>query len=330
MTHYTTKMKHRPFGRVAWPVSELGYGMWGLAGWTGSDDDESLQSLQIAVDLGVNFFDTAAAYGDGHSERVLGQLLRANPDTRLYTATKIAPKNRTWPTRRGFLLDDVFPADYIRASAEQSLTDLGVESIDLLQFHVWEDDWATDKRWQRAVEDLKREGLVRAIGVSINRWEPANAIQTMRTGLIDAVQVIYNIFDQAPEDELFPVCRELGVAVIARVPFDEGSLTGTLTKDTRWPEGDWRNGYFNPENLAATITRVDALRPLVPNGSSMPEMALRFILSNPDVAVVIPGMRKSSNVRANVAAEEAGPLPAEMLRRLRAHRWDRTPTEWSA
>jgi aryl-alcohol dehydrogenase-like predicted oxidoreductase len=323
-------MKHRPFGRVAWPVSELGYGMWGLAGWTGSDDDESLQSLQSAVDLGVNFFDTAAAYGDGHSERVLGQLLRANPDTRLYTATKIAPKNRTWPTRRGFLLDDVFPVDYIRASAEQSLTDLGVESIDLLQFHVWEDDWATDKRWQRAVEDLKREGLVRAIGVSINRWEPANAIQTMRTGLIDAVQVIYNIFDQAPEDELFPVCRELDVAVIARVPFDEGSLTGTLTKDTRWPEGDWRNGYFNPENLAATMTRVDALRPLVPNGSSMPEMALRFILSNPDVAVVIPGMRKSSNVRANVAAEEAGPLPAELLRRLRAHRWDRTPTEWSA
>jgi len=304
--------------------------MWGLAGWTGSDDDESLDSLQLAVDLGVNFFDTAAAYGDGHSERILGRLLRANPDTRLYTATKVAPKNRTWPSRRGFRLDDVFPADHIRGSAEASIANLGVESIDLLQFHVWEDNWATDGRWQRAVADLKSEGLIRAVGVSINRWEPSNAIETLRTGLIDAVQVIYNIFDQAPEDELFPVCRDLGVAVIARVPFDEGSLTGTLTKRTTWPAGDWRNGYFNPENLVATVDRVDALRPLAPAGSTMPELALRFILSNPDVAVVIPGMRKSAHVRGNVAAEEAGPLTAEAVERLRAHRWDREPTEWSA
>jgi aryl-alcohol dehydrogenase-like predicted oxidoreductase len=213
--------------------------------------------------------------------------------------------------------------------AQRSLENLGLPRIDLLQFHVWEDDWAGDERWQRAVDDLKRQGLVGGVGVSVNRWEPTNVVRTLRTGLIDAVQVIYNIFDQAPEDELFPLCRELGVAVIARVPFDEGSLTGTLTKDSRWPEGDWRNTYFVPENLIPTVDRVEALKPVVPAGMALPEMAMRFILSNPDVATVIPGMRQPANVRANLAASDAGPLPAELLARLRAHRWDRTPASWS-
>jgi aryl-alcohol dehydrogenase-like predicted oxidoreductase len=201
--------------------------------------------------------------------------------------------------------------------------------VDLLQFHVWEDDWAGDEGWQAVVEDLRRQGLIRAVGVSINRWEPWNALRTLRTGRIDAVQVIYNLFDQAPEDELFPLCRELNVAVIARVPFDEGSLTGTLTKDSRWPEGDWRNIYFTPENLIPTLERVEALRPLVPAGMTLPEMALRFILSNPDVSTVIPGMRKPENVRRNMAASDAGPLPGDLLGRLRAHRWDRKPARWS-
>jgi aryl-alcohol dehydrogenase-like predicted oxidoreductase len=206
-------MKERVFGRTGWRVGEVGYGMWGLAGWTGSDDDESLQSLQLAIDLGCNFFDTAAAYGDGRSERILGQVLRANSDKTLYSATKSPPKNQTWPSQRGFQLDDVFPPDHIREFAERSLANLGTAQIDLLQFHVWEDDWADDDRWQRAVDDLKREGIVRAVGVSINRWEPENALRTVRSGVIDSVQVIYNIFDQAPEDRLFPLCRELGVAV---------------------------------------------------------------------------------------------------------------------
>jgi aryl-alcohol dehydrogenase-like predicted oxidoreductase len=322
-------MNYRTFGRTGWQVSEVGYGMWGLAGWTGSDDKETAESLQLSVELGCNFFDTAAAYGDGVSERILGQLLRTNSGKKLYAATKVAPKNRTWPSRRGFTLDDVFPADYIRQSVEQSLENLGMSRIDLLQFHVWEDDWADDDRWQRAVSDLKAEGLIDAVGVSINRWEPANAIRTIRTGLIDAVQVIYNIFDQAPEDELFPVCRELGVAVIARVPFDEGSLTGTLTKSSTWPAHDWRSTYFVPENLHATVDHVERLRPLVPSSMDMPEMAMRFILSNPDVSTVIPGMRKSRNVRANVASSDNGKLPTDLLRTLRDHRWDRTPTSWS-
>ena len=322
-------MKYRTFGRTGWQVSEIGYGMWGMAGWTGSDDDESMRALQLAVDRGVNFFDTAWGYGEGHSERLLGRLVRANEGKRLYTATKIPPKNRKWPSRRGMKLDDVFPPEYVREYAARSQANLGVERIDLLQFHVWEDAWADDARWQRAMEELKREGIIGAVGISINRWEPANALATLRTGLVDAVQVIYNIFDQAPEDELFPLCRELGVAVIARVPFDEGSLTGTLTKETRWPTGDWRNTYFVAENLAASVDRAEALRPLVPEGSSMPDLALRFILANRDVSTVIPGMRRAAHVKSNAAASDAPPLSADLLATLKEHRWDRTPTEWS-
>lgn len=322
-------MRYRTFGRTGWQVGEVGCGMWGMGGWTGADDDESLRSLQLAVDLGCTFFDTAWGYGEGHSERLLGELVRANPGVRLYTATKIPPKNFRWPSQRGDSLDNAFPPDHIRAYVEKSLENLGLPSVDLIQFHVWEDDWADDERWQRAMDDLKRAGMVGAVGVSINRWEAWNALRTLRTGMIDAVQVIYNIFDQGPEDELFPLCRELNIGVIARVPFDEGTLTGTLTKESRWPEGDWRNTYFVPENLIPSVERADALKPLLPPGMTMPELALRFILSNSDVSTVIPGMRTPAHVRANIAASDAGALPAALIERLRAHRWDRQPTEWS-
>jgi len=322
-------MNNRTFGRLGWQVGEVGYGMWGLAGWTGRDDDRTREALQLAVDLGCNFFDTALAYGDGISEGILAELLRANAGKKLITASKIPPKNRVWPSRRGFALGDVFPPEHIRQSVETSLKNLGQSSMDLIQFHVWEDAWAEDVTWQRAVDDLRSQGLIRGVGVSVNRWEPTNVVRTLKTGLIDAVQVIYNVFDQAPQDELFPLCRELGVAVIARVPFDEGTLTGTLTYDSRWPEGDWRNTYFVPGNLRASVDRAEALRPLIPPGQTMAEMALRFVLSNRDVATVIPGMRNPVNVRANCAASNAGALPAELLERLRGHRWDRSPTEWS-
>lgn len=322
-------MRHRAFGRLGWDVSEVGYGMWGMAGWTGSDDQESLASLDEAVRLGCNFYDTAWAYGGGHSERLLGEMVRAHPGTRLHTATKIPPKNFLWPSRRGFALDDVFPADHVREYTARSLENLGLDRIDLMQFHVWEDAWAGDERWQRAMDDLKREGLIGGVGVSINRWEPWNALDTIRSGQIDAVQVIYNIFDQAPEDELFPLCQEHDIAVIARVPFDEGTLTGTLTRDTTWPEGDWRNTYFVPENLEASVAHADALKPLVPPGLTMAEMALRFVLSNPAVSTVIPGMRKISHVHANVGTSDGRGLPAELLAKLKEHRWDREPTDWS-
>jgi aryl-alcohol dehydrogenase-like predicted oxidoreductase len=330
-------MRYRRFGRTGWNVSEMGYGMWGMAGWTGSEDAESLDSLQRSVDLGCNFFDTAWAYGSGHSEELLGKILRANkgntacggPDKKLYAATKIPPKNLRWPARPEYSLDDSYPPEHIFAYVDKSLANLGTETLDLIQFHTWEDAWLDDERLGRAIEKLRRSGKVRAVGISQNRWEPANGIRAVRAGLVDAVQVIYNVFDQNPEDELFPACREKDVAVIARVPFDEGSLTGTLSLNSTWPKGDWRSTYFVPENLKASVTRADALKPLVPAGMTMPEMALRFILSNPDVSTIIPGMRKRHHVETNLDASDKGPLPAALQSELRNHRWDRTPTRWS-
>jgi aryl-alcohol dehydrogenase-like predicted oxidoreductase len=322
-------MRYRRFGRSGWMVSEIGFGMWGMGSWTGSEDEASMEALQQAVQLGCNFFDTAFAYGDGRSEALLGRLVRANPGVRLYTASKIPPKNRVWPSTRDFTLDDCYPPEYIDEYVHRSLENTGLPRLDLIQFHTWEDRWAADDRWSYKLEQLKRQGLIGATGISINRWEPWNGVRTVRSGLIDAVQVIYNIFDQNPEDELFPACREHDVAVIARVPFDEGTLTGTLTKDSHWPAGDWRNTYFVPENLNASVDHAEALRPLVPEGMTMPDMALRFILSNPDISTVIPGMRKVKHVSTNIAASDAGPLPEPLLRELRKHRWDRVPTEWS-
>ncbi|MCL5964997.1 MAG: aldo/keto reductase [Deinococcus sp.] len=322
-------MQYRTFGRLGWQVSEVGYGMWGLAGWTGSDDAESRAALHKSVELGVNFFDTAWAYGDGRSEKILGELVRAYPDKKLYAASKIPARNFKWPAKESYLLEDCYPADHIRKFTEASLENLGLDSLDLMQFHVWNDKWATDQRWQKECQKLKDEGLVKAWGISVNRWEPTNCIEALKTGLIDAVQVIYNIFDQNPEDELFPFALENKIAIIARVPFDEGSLTGTLTLDSKWPEGDWRNRYFTKENLVPTLERVEKLRRDLPAGMTLPELALRFCLHHPAVSTVIPGMRKRSHVASNVAVSDGKPLPAELLQKLSAHRWVRMPSSWS-
>lgn len=322
-------MNQRMLGRTGFAVGEIGYGMWGMGGWTGSDDAESLASLGRAVELGCNFFDTAWGYGAGHSERLLGELVRAFPDRTLRLATKIPPKNFIWPSRREFTIDDCFPPDHIREYVHKSFENLGRVPIDLIQFHVWEDSWAHDTLWQTAIDRLKSEGLVRAVGVSVNRWEPENCLETLKTGLIDAVQVIYNIFDQAPQDRLLPLCRELNVGVIARVPFDEGTLTGNLTLDSSWPEGDWRNTYFVPENLKASVERAERLKPLIPQGMTMAELAIKWILADPRVSTIIPGMRKIRHVESNIAASESPGLSPGLLEKLIEHRWDRTPTKWS-
>jgi aryl-alcohol dehydrogenase-like predicted oxidoreductase len=298
--------------------------MWGMGGWSGSSDEESLSSLTRAIELGCNFFDTAWAYGSGHSETLLRETLSRHRDRRLYVATKIPPKNGRWPALASYTLDDVFPADHIREYTEKSLENLGVETIDLQQCHVWTDAWSRDERWQRAVRDLKDAGLIRGFGISVNRWEPANVVQALETGLVDCVQVVYNIFDQAPEEALFPACERHGVAVIARVPFDEGSLTGALRADSSWPNGDWRNIYFNPENLPATIDRVKKLQPAVPTGMDLPELALRFILHHPAVSTTIPGMRKPRHVERNLGVSDGKPLEPGVVSELRRHRWDRT------
>ena len=322
-------MKFRRFGRLGWTVSEVGYGMWGAVDWQGADLSTVRAALQRAVDLGCNFFDTALAYGAGGSERLLGELVQANPQRRLYTATKIPPKSQRWPSRRGFTLEDNYPPDHIEACVRSSLANAGLPRFDLILFHTWEDAWLHQGAWQETLERLRKEGLFEGIGISVNRWEPWNGVEAVRSGLIDAVQVIYNIIDQNPEDQLFPICDTHDVAVIARVPFDEGTLTGALTLDTRFPDGDWRGSYFVPENLQAAVPRAEALRPLIPTGSTMAEMALRFILGNTTVATTIPGMRRPAHVDANLACSDAGPLSPALQRQLCKHRWDRLPTSWS-
>jgi aryl-alcohol dehydrogenase-like predicted oxidoreductase len=317
-------MIYRTFPRTGWEWAEIGYGTWGMAGWSGSDDAESLAAMERAIARGCNLFDTAWAYGSGHSERLLKQLLANHRGTRIYVATKVPPKNGQWPARASHALEEVFPPEHIKDYTKRSLENLGLDSVDLQQLHVWTDTWADDERWQRAVSDLKKEGLIKAFGISVNRWEPANVIKALRTGLVDCVQVVHNVFDQAPEDELFPVCQELKVAVISRVPLDEGSLTGQLKADATFPKGDWRALYFKGENLRETIERVERLKAAVPPGMTLPELALRYILEHPAVTTTIPGMRRSAHVDGNLAVSDGRRLPPALVQELRKHRWDRT------
>jgi aryl-alcohol dehydrogenase-like predicted oxidoreductase len=316
-------VEYRRFGRTDWKVSAIGFGCWGIGGdmWGRKDDSEAIRALQRAFDLGVNFYDTALIYGNGHSERLVARALAPHRHE-IYIATKVPPKNMMWPAPEGIPLDKVFPYEYILECTDQSLKNLKTDYVDLQQFHVWQDDWVGDPSWQEAVRVLKRTGKVRAIGISINDRQPENALKALETGLIDAVQVIYNIFEQWPEDRLFPACQRLDVGVIARVPFDEGSLTGAITSQTVFEEGDWRRTYFTPEVLEELDRRVSALRFLIHGRvRSLAEAALRFCLSHPAVSTVIPGMRKVRHVEENVRAGDGRPLPAADLQKLKAHRW---------
>jgi len=322
-------MKYRKLGRTGFEVSEIAHGLWGMSGWSGSDDRQSLEALQLAVDLGCNFFDTAWAYGEGKSDALLGKILAANRDKRLYAASKVPPRNEKWPASPKDKYHDVFPAEHVFKYAKSIREKLGVDSIDLLQFHVWDDSWTNEAEFRETVGKLKSEGLIRFFGLSLNRWQPENGIKAMQTGLVDVVQVIYNIFDQSPEDKLFPACRELNIGVIARVPLDEGSLGGKMTAETKFPKSDWRSKYFSPDNLNKTMARVDKLKSVLPGNLSLPDAALRFILSNPTVSTTIAGMRKPYHVRQNIAASDAGQLPVDLLQQLKQHRWDRTPQPWS-
>lgn len=322
-------MKYRVLGRTRFKVSDLAHGLWGMSGWSQSNDEQSRQAIQLAIDLDCNFFDTAWAYGNGKSDRFLGDALAKNADKRVYAASKIPPKNLKWPASRKDRYQDVFPADHVFKYAQLIRQKLRVDTIDLLQFHVWDDSWTEEPEFRTTVEKLKVDAWIRSFGLSLNRWEPENGLKALQTGLVDVVQVIYNIFDQAPEDKLFPLCGELNIGVIARVPLDEGSLGGKMTAQTRFPESDWRSRYFGAENLAATLPRVEKLKEMLPSGMSLPEMALRFILANPVVSTTIIGMRKLDHVRQNLALSDSVPLDPSLLGELKAHRWDRTPKRWS-
>lgn len=318
-------MKYRTLGRTNISVSEIGYGAWGIGGalWQGSGDDESVKALNRAVDLGLNFIDTALAYGDGHSEKLVGGLLRTRKE-RITVATKIPPKNQRWPASPSSTLDEVFPSRYIIECTERSLKNMGVETIDLQQFHVWNDSWTDRQEWQEAIATLKQQGKIRFFGISINDHQPSNALRLAATGLLDTVQVIYNIFDQSPERELFPYCAEHNIGVIVRVPLDEGSLTGTITTETTFPRGDFRNNYFRGERKKQVVERVGRLSQLLgTEASTLPELALRFCLHHPAVSTVIPGMRRVKNAEANCAVSDGRVLSSGLIAELRGHAWER-------
>jgi aryl-alcohol dehydrogenase-like predicted oxidoreductase len=320
-------MRYRKLGKNGPEISEIGFGAWAIGGgmWGGRRDQDARASLERAFERGVNFYDTALVYGDGHSERLVGEFARAHAD-KVYVATKVPPKAFNWPAPRNAPVADNFPGDWIVSSAERSLKNLGLERIDLLQLHVWSESWTDDDGWYAAMDKLRRDGKVRLVGISINSHEPASAVRIARSGRVDALQVFYNIFDQSPEDELFGACIEHGVGILARVPFDEGSLTGKLRENTRFPAGDFRSQYFGGGLLKETVRRVEALRPIVESAAgTMARGALRYCLSHPAVSTVIPGMRSPAQVDENTAASADGPLPPEVLGALKLHRWVRQP-----
>ncbi|HEY8460293.1 MAG TPA: aldo/keto reductase [Blastocatellia bacterium] len=322
------RMKYRTLGRTGIEVSEIGYGAWGIGGgqWTGGDDDEARRALNLAIDQGVNFIDTALAYGEGHSERLVGEVVRSRKE-RIYIASKVPPKNREWPAR-DVPLREVFTYDYIIECTEQSLRNLGVETIDLQQLHVWNDRWTEESEWIDALSKLREQGKIRYFGLSLNDYQPWNGIKALRQGHIDAVQVIYNIFEQAPEDELYPVCQELNIGVIARVPFDEGGLTGAVRPDSVWPESDWRSWFFRGDRKRKVFERVERLKALLGDeAKSLAELALRFTLSHDAVSTVIPGMRSTKHVAANISCSDGRKLSRETLAKLKEFAWDRTG-EW--
>lgn len=318
-------MRYRRLGRTGFEISEIGYGAWGVGGkqWLGGSDEESVAALRRAVELGLNFIDTALAYGDGHSERLVGEIVREAPG-KVYVATKVPPKNQRWPARPGIPIGEVFPFDYVMRSTEQSLRNLKLETIDLQQLHVWNPEWISSDEWRRAFEELKRSGKARAVGVSINDHQPDSALELIETGAIDSVQVIYNIFDQTPERNLFPLCRKRDIGVLARCPLDEGALTGAITEQTEFERGEFRYFYFRGDRKKQVVEHVNALKKDVEGWpGTLAEIALRFCLSHPAVSSVIPGMRKVRNVESSLRVSEEGPLAAPMLEVLKRHAWDK-------
>jgi aryl-alcohol dehydrogenase-like predicted oxidoreductase len=318
-------MRYRRLGKAGFEVSELGYGAWGIgkSQWLGAQDDESLKALNHAIDEGLTFIDTALAYGRGHSEQLIGRVVRERSET-VRVASKVPPKNQRWPAPDDATADEAFPGEWVRRCTERSLRNLALERIDVQQFHVWNDRWVGQGDWLDAIEELKAEGKIGAFGVSINDHQPANALALIETGVVDSVQVIYNVFDQSPEDELLAACKRHDVGVIVRVPFDEGALTGTITPDTEFPEGDFREHYFRDGRRQEVFDRTEAIASeLGIERDQLAEIALRYVLSHDAVSTVIPGMRSVRNVQRNLAAAGRGPLEPGQLQALKAHRWER-------
>ena len=321
-------MKTRQLGRTGCTVSEIGFGAWGIGGamWQGGDDEAALAALAAAFDLGVNFVDTALAYGDGHSERLVGRAVAEHREPSV-VASKIPPENRVWPARPGTTLASVFSAEYVKRSAETSAANLG-RPVDILQFHVWRDEWLAEPEWmkvERVLSSLIAEGTVRHVGISNTEHDPTSTLDAVRhCDLIECLQVIYNIFDQQPEDALLPACAERHVGVIVRVPLDEGGLTGAIKPGVQFPKGDWRHRYFRGDRPAQVASRVEAFRPaLLKEAATLAEGALRFCLSHEAVGTVIAGMRTAEHARENCAVSDGRRLSPALLAELKTHKWPR-------
>ncbi len=318
-------MEYKKFARSSTEVSRLGFGAWGIGRsmWIGAEDKESKRVLRRAIEEGINFFDSALVYGMGHSEKLIGEVEKES-GKELFVTSKIPSKKMEWPAKDESLLKDSFPKNYIIETTEKSLKNLNRDYLDLQQFHVWNDRWAEQDEWKEAVLKLKKDGKVRFFGISINDHQPENGIEAGKTGLIDSYQVIFNIFDQSPTEKLLPFCLENKISVIARVPFDEGALTGNIKPDTTFPNKDFRNRYFRGERKQQVWDRVQKIMEDTGNETgSMAEAALRYLISFEAVTTVIPGMRKEKNLLSNVESVTRGALSEDLLERLKEHRWDR-------
>jgi aryl-alcohol dehydrogenase-like predicted oxidoreductase len=318
-------MKYRKLGKTGIEVSDIGYGGWGIGGsmWQGAKDVESIQALYRAIDLGLNFIDTALVYGDGHSESLIGGVVQKRKE-KIYIASKIPPKNNKWPARAGTALTEAFPYDHIIKCTESSLRNLRMDTIDLQQFHVWDDSWTSDNEWKDAIAKLKEDGKIKHFGISINDHQPDNALAVAETGLVDAFQVIYNIFDQSPENKLFPLCQRKDIGIIVRVPLDEGGLTGKITTATTFPANDFRNYYFRDDRKKEVADRTTELQKLLGSeAETLPELAIRFCLNHPAVSTVIPGMRSVANVEINCRYSDGVKLTDNLIIELKKHSWER-------
>jgi aryl-alcohol dehydrogenase-like predicted oxidoreductase len=311
-------------GRTNLKVSEIGFGAWAIGGsWGAQKDEDSLAALHRALDLGVNFIDTAAGYGKGRSEKLIGRVLKERGYLdRVIVATKTPPAPGEWPPTPYDRGEDRFSEKYIRENVEERLRNLKMERIDILQLHTWTRAWNRDPKPLKVLSELKREGKVRFFGISTPEHDQNSVIQPMREGLIDTVQVIYNIFEQEPASELLPAALDQRVGIIVRVPFDESSLTGKLTEDTRFEEGDFRNDYFEGDRLKRTVERVKKVEADIKgSGYNLPQAALKFALTHPAVSIVIPGMRNPAQVELNCAVSELPEIPDDLMVKLHEHNW---------
>lgn len=319
-------MRYRLLGRTGYSISEIGFGARAIGRNTGRRGDEELiRVLRRAVDLGINFIDTALSYGNGESERLIGKAL-LQCRQRIYIATKIPPKNMQWPVQKGTPLKEVYPKEHIIACTERSLRSLGVERIDLQQLHVWAPNWMEEIEWYDTFRKLQREGKIAHFGISVNDHEPDSALEIVASGLIDTIHVAYNIFNPTAAFSLFPLCEEKKIGVVARSPYDEGALTGIITPETRFEPGDWRSVSFTAKRKREIAARVEKLEVLLneANADNMTELARRFCLSNRAVSTVIPGMHKVEHVYRNLPFSGTRPLPADVLKKLPLHAWPKS------